>query len=210
MKAEQRKALVTNSLAQEIGKVVEGVKKGPSRSSVVYLVLILLAVVGFFSFRYWSRSWEQTESERWVRFDEILFPDQLDAFAKDDKLADKPQARLARFKEARHKLGQGLSDLGANPSRAQESLRAGTDLYEELAKSSSRVDLLNQEALWGAAKGNEALNELDKARDYYKRLADEYSTSALGKDAAKQLARLNSDKGKADLTNLSKALAAPK
>lgn len=210
MKAEHRKALQTNTLAHELGKVVEGIKKGPSRSTLFYAGLIALAVVIFFTFRYFWRQSEASASQRWLEYDEVVFPEQLDGFLKNPELADTPQGRLARYKEARYKLGKGLRDLGANPSASLDEIRAATELYEGLLKGSARVDLLTQEALWGAAKGNEALDDLDKAREYYGRLAKEYPASALGKDAQKQLERLDSPEGKRDIRDLAKALAPAK
>lgn len=53
MKAEERKELVTNTLADKMGKFVQKVKGGPSRRTLFWVVL--LAVVGlgvFFYFRY--------------------------------------------------------------------------------------------------------------------------------------------------------------
>src|SRR5262249_1753609 len=153
----------------------------------------------FFTFRYFLRSSEETASQRWLALDEIVFPEQLDSFLGNADLKDTPQGRLARYKEARHRLSQGLRDLGSNPTLGIDSIRAGTGIYEELLKSGNRVDLLTQEALWGAAKGNEALDELDKAKEYYTRLANEFPQSALGKDAKKQLERIESPDGKRDI-----------
>jgi hypothetical protein len=208
MKAEHRKALQTNTLAQELGKVIEGFKKGPSRSTWFWLVLIAAAVAIFFVFRvFWNRS-EQAVSERWVALDDVVFPEQLDRFLKDHDGTE--QARLARFLEARQKLSRGLRDLGANPDAAREEIRAGTDLYAELLKGSGRVDLLTQEALWGAAKGSEALGDLEQATSYYERLVKEYPASALGKDAKKQLERLNNPDTKRDIRDLTNTLSPSK
>ncbi|MFO0927907.1 MAG: hypothetical protein U0736_12845 [Gemmataceae bacterium] len=55
---------------------------------------------------------------------------------------------------------------------------------------------MHQEALSGAAKANETLGELTRAIELYKKLADEYPSSALGQDAKKSVARLESDDGR--------------
>jgi hypothetical protein len=210
MKAEHRKALQTNTLAQELTRVVEGIKKGPSRSTLFWLALFAVGLGIFFTFRYFWRQSEATASQRWLEYDEVVFPEQLSSFVKNPELTDTQQGRLGRYKEARYKLGKGLRDLGANPTAALEDIRAGTELYEQLLKETARVDLLIQEALWGAAKGREALDELDDARKNYERLAKEYPASELGKDAKKQLERLDSPEGKRDIRDLAKALAPTK
>lgn len=209
MKAEERKALQTNSLAQELNKVVEGIKKGPSRSTVYYVALIGAAVLIFFTARYFWRSSETLASQRWLQLDEIVFQEQLESFLNSE-LKDTPQGRLAQYKEARYKLSLGMRDLGTNPGEARKNLDKGTQAYEDLLKAPERVELLHQEALYGAAKGNEALNNIDKARGYYEQLQKKYPESALGKDAKKQLLRLDSDEGKKDAEELSKAFAPPK
>jgi hypothetical protein len=209
MKAEHRKALETNTLAQEITKVVDTFKQGPSRSSMYWLGGIALGVVALLTFWYMWRSSERAASERWRELDGIVFPEQLASYLDKSGVSDTQQGRLARFKDARYKLTQGLRDLGTNPGLARENIEAGTKLYEELLKGVARIPLLHQEALWGAAKGNETLNNLDEAKQYYTKLVDDHPVSALGKDAKKQLDRLNSPEGKRDANELSKAFAPP-
>lgn len=210
MKAEERKALESNALAQELGKAIDTLKQGPSRSTMVYLVVGLALVLGVLLFRWFWRSSEATASQRWVQLDGVVFPEQLTALLDAPDMQDTQQGRLAKFKEARLKLTQGIRDFGANPSLALENIDQGTKLYEQLIDASSRVPLLHQEAIWGAAKGNESQGNLDKAKGYYQRLAKEYPASSLGKDAAKQTERLDSDEGKRDINALLKEFAPPK
>src|SRR5262249_52985407 len=158
-------------------------------------------------FRWFSRSSEATTSQRWLLLDEIVFTEQLDETLKDASLKETPQGKILSFKEARVKLAEGLRDWAADPARAREKVEKGTELYEGLIKSSGRVPLLHQEALWGAAQGNEALGELAKAREHYEKLVKEYPVSALGKDARKQLDRLESEAGQKEAHELSKAFA---
>ncbi|MGL4554996.1 MAG: tetratricopeptide repeat protein, partial [Gemmataceae bacterium] len=121
----------------------------------------------------------------------------------DGKLKDSVQGRMRDFKEARLNLGEGVRLLGVNRAGAVTRLQAAVKKYEELLQTAGRVPLLQQEALWGAAKGNEALGELDKAKEWYTKLANEYKTG-LGADAKKQLERLE---GSSDLRELVKEFA---
>ena len=47
--------------------------------------------------------------------------------------------------------------------------------------------------MFGAAKGSESLGEIEQAKKYYQKLVKEYPQSVFGKDAAKQLDRLDKD-----------------
>jgi len=210
MKAEERKALQTNALAQELGKAIDTIKQGPSRSTMIYLgVGIAIVAVALLARTFW-RSSEATSSARWLKLDEIVFPEQLASFLEEPDLKETQQGRLARFKEARIKLTQGIRDLGTNPSLAQTNIEEGTKIYEKLIDSVSRVPLLHQEALWGSAKGNESLGQIDRAKEYYEKLVKEYPASSMGKDSKKQLERLDSDTGKKEIAELVKTFAAPK
>jgi hypothetical protein len=210
MKAEERKALETNTLAKELNKAIDTFKQGPSRSTTIYLILGVSVVLAALLFRYFWRSSEATAAQRWLALDEIVFPEQLSAFLAKSDVADTVQGRMARFKEARLKLSQGIRDFGSDPSLSQKYIDEGTALYEKLVESAGRVPLLHQEALWGAAKGNEAKGDLDKAKKFYERLAKEYPASSLGKDAKAQLERLDSSAGQRDIAELMKTFAPPK
>src|SRR5262249_17758559 len=78
MKAEKRKALETNVLADKLGKAVEGLKQGPSRRTLVYVGIAVLALLVYFTWRYFSTSSEKGSSERWFKLDQAVFPAQLD------------------------------------------------------------------------------------------------------------------------------------
>ncbi|MFO0878813.1 MAG: hypothetical protein U0840_15835 [Gemmataceae bacterium] len=212
MKAEERKALETNVLADELGKAIRGLKKGPPLALLLYSGLAVLLLLGFFLFRYFWSSSGAAISERWVQVDSIVFPEQIEEYLKESDLKGTPQAGVVGFKEARLKLTQGIRDLGANFPQAKKNLEEGTELYEKLltSKLTTQSSLLHQEALWGAAKGSESLGDLDKATGFYSKLAKEYPASAMGKDAARQLARLESSEGRKDLAELRQLFSAPK
>jgi hypothetical protein len=210
MKAEERKALETNTLAKELGKVVEGIKKGPSRSTMVYVGVIVAVLFSVFLFRYFWRSSESTTSQRWLELDEVIFQEQLNTLLSKDDLKGTPQGRAALFKEARLLLMQGMRDYASSPGSAREFIEKGTEKYEELVKTSSRTPLLHQEALAGAAKGNEALGNIDKAEEFYQRLVKEYPVSTAGKDAKKQLDRLGTPSGRKDAEDLARSFSPPK
>jgi hypothetical protein len=196
MNAEKKSANET-VLAHQLKGALEGIKHGPSRGTVYTIIAVAAVLLIGGLFRYFYLASQAATSERWVQFDEAVFPEQLTALEEVSGFNESPQGRLLRFKLARQKLAQGLSNLASQPNLGKEDIEKGTAIYESLAASAGRIPLLHQEALWGTAKGSESLGEFDKARKYYKRLADEYPASALGKDAAKQIARLDKDQKQA-------------
>jgi hypothetical protein len=200
-----RKQLESTALGQQLENLYEGIRQGPSRNTLLYaggiLLIILLIIVAWW---FWTSS-QAVESARWLQLDEALFPVQIEALAHSKSLADSTQARVARILEARVKLTEGLRNLAAD-KEARKEVEEGTKLYEDLIKESgSLVPLLRQEVLLGAAKGNEALGKRTEAKRYYEKLVQEFKDSALGKEAAQQLERL--EKNEETLQQLDKLLA---
>src|SRR5882672_10006546 len=66
MKAEQRKELETNTLADKMGRMMQRVKGGQRRTMVLYILAgALLVVVLFVAYRWWDESRVRTSME-WI------------------------------------------------------------------------------------------------------------------------------------------------
>jgi hypothetical protein len=204
MKAEHRKELETNVLAQHLGRAVESLKQGPSRTTLIYVGVIVAIILIIVLFRYFMHSSESTTSERWRDLDQAIFPEQYSSFLEGD-LKDTPQGRQARFKEAATKLDQGMLD--PKDAEHQKMISDATDLYVDLTKSVSREPLLHQEALMGAARGYEAMGDIENARTWYQRLASDHPKSALAEKAKKCIERLDDKDNQAALAELKKAFS---
>jgi len=192
MKAEEREALATNELAKGLETVAETVVHPPKTALYWGLGLGVLAIIVLLIlFFQWSA--QAAASSRWVALSDATFPEQLALLEAEGLLKDTAQERLLEFKEARLALAEGMRMLGLNRTGALKSLKSAAEKYETLLKSAGKIPLLHQEALAGAARANEALGELDKAKKLYAQLADSYKNTALGDDAKKQLARLEND-----------------
>jgi hypothetical protein len=204
MKAEHRKELQTNTLAHSLEQTLQGLKEGPSRNTVLILVLVGLAVVLVFTWRYFSHSALEADSARWYRWDNLVAPEQVDAFIKDKDTEGSEPALLARFLEARRTLQEGLRDLGQFTMRekAVDNVKKARDVYSKLVSDTASKPLLNQEALLCSAQANEALGDYDAAKSLYSQLADKFKDTVHGKNAAKQVERLNNDANKDDLRDL--------
>jgi tetratricopeptide (TPR) repeat protein len=199
MKAEHRKELETNTLADSIGQMLQNLKQGPSRNAMVWGSAIVVVILLIVAYRWIAANAAATDSTRWLRLDQITNRDDLEAFLKDN--ADTEQGRLARFELARLDLVEGLGNLGSlNRADAVKKVQRAADIYEKLASESGNTPQLTREALLNAAKARESLGEYDKAKQLYQRLARDFPQSLVGKSAAEQVKAL--DAGGPELDDL--------
>jgi hypothetical protein len=204
MKAEHRKELMTNTLANRIGEAIQGMKEGPSRGTILVLVAVGLILILILVWHYFSTSATESDSARWLKWYSLSSPEQLRSFVEDKDVQDHIQGRLARMEEARRGLHDGLRDLGGVGTRTQalENIKRAAELYAKLVGDCSDKPLLHQQALMGAAKAHESLGEYGKARDYYQQLAQNYPNTVLGSEAGDQLQRLNAGEQNGELKAL--------
>jgi hypothetical protein len=190
MKAEHRKELETNNLADKLGGFVQSFKEGPSRNAIIYGSLVGVAIVLFLVYRLVSANATSNDSARWLNWDQIATREALDSFISENN--DTEQGRLARFERARLDLVDGLSKLGSlGRADAIKSVRRAAEAYEKLAGESGNSPQLTQEALLNAAKARESLGEYDQAKQLYGRLARDFPQSLKGKNAAEQIKALD-------------------
>jgi tetratricopeptide (TPR) repeat protein len=207
MKAEQRKELQSNTLAQTISHTLEGLKEGPSRGTVLFLVVLALVLVLIFTWRYFLHAARETDSGRWLQWDDITSQDQLTKFMDDKELQGTTQGRLARFLAARQALSEGLENLGQKgifKENAVKKLQTARELYTKLVDETADRPLLHEEALLNAGRTYESLGQYKEALGYYKQLADKYPNTARGKTAAKRVAQLTDPASERDRDDLKK------
>lgn len=223
MKAEHRKELHTNVLADRIGKVVEGIRNPPSTTSVVVWVIAGLAVVTVIAW-FWFSKPSQTSAKLWAKLDADTFNKPEDYFSELNErqvlrdLDDVSQnhartvpGRTARFQKARFLLPQGLKNVTSPvPMEAYRQLREARDLYEKLAAECGDNQVLMQEAYLGAGKAEEALvgapdendskkmiGSVDRAKEFFRKARDLKPDTYLGQQAAAHYDRL--EKGGEDV-----------
>jgi tetratricopeptide (TPR) repeat protein len=204
MKAEHRKELETNKLADRIGGAIQSFKEGPSRNAIIYGSIVVVALLLFVVYRWVAGNATATDSGRWLRLDQLSSREELESFVKDN--GETEQGRLARFALARLELVDGLSGLGS-PTRPEaiKHVRRAAETYEKLASEPGKAPQLAQEALMNAAKARESLGEFDQAKQLYSRLARDYPQSLKGKVAAEQVKALEAGGAALDeLKNLAK------
>jgi hypothetical protein len=202
MKAEHRKELQTNALAEYLGRIVVGFREGfkikPSHTATIVLVAVVVVVVGAVGFWWYRGSVQRERSAEWVRLDDVASIKELERLA--GKTSDDEPTRVARFQLARVYMRRGMenfcSTAGDGRKDALENLSQAARLYGDLAKESKDSPVLAQEALLGVGKAKEALNELDDALAAYQDLAKRYPNTVNGKEAAERVKVLSENKSR--------------
>ena len=150
MKAEHRRELNTNALADRMGRLVQGMKQPTEAGSLVLWVIgvvALLSIGGWYVFS-GPASW----SGYWIRFEEAPNSQQLSEIASESQ--GTMPARAARFQKARVELREGLRSICSADQRpkAIEDVEQARQGFVELAAECKDSPLLQQEALFGAAR----------------------------------------------------------
>ncbi len=149
MKAEHRKELETNILADKVGKLISGAREGPSRGFLFYIVCGLAAlVVGFLIYR-WFVSGRSNNSENWTLLEFGGFKEIEAVLSRAGK--ENP-GKAARCQYAYHLLWhEGLKHLGVNPRKAREKIDDAEKWYQEIADECKGDPVFLPEALYGLA-----------------------------------------------------------
>jgi hypothetical protein len=205
MKAEHRKELQTNALADRMGRLIQRARQGPSRA-VVLTVLLVVVLLGALVFFLWRRSSAlATDSSRWVDFDLGPYP----KYSRQDggqishyqylisEAPGTPQSRGAGVQEAwSHLYDAGIKLLLTRPLEAVRNIKEAKRLYEALLPEVKDDPVLGPEVRYNLAVAEESLavedpdSYLEKATKLYKAVVDEYPNSAHGKQAQARLKQL--------------------
>lgn len=200
MKAEHRKELQTNLLADRLGRLIQGFREGfkirPSHKALLIWGGIIAAVVLLIGWKVYSNSVAKNRSAEWLRLDEASNFDDVKNIAA--KAASPQPTRIARFQMARVYLRRGMENFCSTAPEgrkdALKDLSEAARLYGDLAGEAKDSAVLAQEALLGVGKAREALNELDAAQTAYEQLVNRYPESFNGKEAAERLKKLTENK----------------
>jgi hypothetical protein len=190
MKAEHRKELETNILADRMGRVLR-TSKETSPVSLWYWVLGigLLLVAALLINRWFIFSGERTAKE-WVMFES---GDQQDLFRLAQANKSQNVGKAARFQIAFEKLWiVGITKLAANTAEAKSNILDAREDYEALAKECQYDPVFLPEALYGLAVIEEtgAIDDPDKLKTAvtaYKRVVKEAKDSAFAKLAQERI-----------------------
>ena len=206
MTVEHRKE-EENLLTRSYKRFVQAVKKPPSRATWLTLIVLALLAVLVGSWFWFTSSAGAANSELWLKqYETPTTTADLERFADDPNQQGAVQGRFARAEAARQ-LMQSVSLLGAGNvapqiDQARAGLEKARDAYEKLVRESGDTPALMQESLLGAARANETLGDLGKAKDFYARLAKDYPNTAPGREADARARDLDDEKAKKDMEKL--------
>jgi hypothetical protein len=206
MKAEHRKVLETNVLADRLGKMVSTVKQGPQRGTAMYVVLgILVAALVFFSVR-WYRVTKNENAEAWVFFEQTEPGYNHKPYL--DNYGHTTPGKIVQLALARRLVwDEGIKKLGVDTKGALQNLEAAAFLYEKLLADLKDDPFLEPEILYGLAQITETQaiqdrDKLDVALEKYQELARNHRDTAYGQLAEKRAEVLGNEKGKADVARV--------
>jgi hypothetical protein len=218
MKAEHRKELQTNALADRIGRFFTGLKSGAKSSSLLLWVIIILVAGGVLvAWLMINKRTKTTRADMLVTLDNLpsmeeLYRSMSYHTGKGDPLEaieDKVNAIVEKNPPKQVKLGarfylaeidyrvRGLMPLFSleRGREALESLKKARKTYDGLAEECDGDPYWEPQALMAIAKITETLavedyDNLEKARGQYADLVKKYGDSAQGKEAQARLKEL--------------------
>ncbi len=194
MKAEHRKELQTNALADHLGRFVQNVTSNPGPLTWYLLGAVILIVALAYGWRYFSANSAKNRSSQWVQIDEATSMDDLKQII--EKHSGTTAARTARFLQARKLMQDGQSQLYSPIGRTQAltNIDEAGQLYQKLADECKDMPVLAQEALMGTATAHVSKGEYDQAVSIYKDLAKRYPKSFQGEQAEKLAKQLEENR----------------
>ncbi len=191
MKAEQRKELETNALADRMGRAVQRMKTQPRRMTFYWVVAgaVVFAAL-FFTFLYFQRS-KEWESQRWKLLD-------IGASSALEPLLKEPENTTNAGKAARFQVAwflfwdAGVKRLGiGNGMEGMQRIEQAAQQYTLLAKECENDPVWEPEAMYALAVIEETravepgtregvLKRLESAKERYEELAKKHDKSARG------------------------------
>lgn len=94
MKAEHRKQLETNTLADTLGKIIQSVKHGFNRNAWIVVGVIVAGFVLFLIWREFSARSQRSNASLWYKWDQLDDPDDIDKTVEALTSEDKELVRI--------------------------------------------------------------------------------------------------------------------
>jgi len=227
MKAEHRKELRTNALADRIGRFIQGVKTKTQANYLMIwgtLAVVVAGVVVWFFINRWNKN---SRSELWVELDTVPAPagnmpidpkhnpyktTEADLEEIIENHQGTKQAMIARFRLAQINLrDRGLDLLADDPRLALANLEKAKREYTKLAED------YKDEPQWAArarlslaqiaeTRAVQDLDKLDDAVKLYEQVAQEYPKTAAGMEAQQRVKEFKDPKKRAAIEEFYKDL----
>lgn len=183
MKTQRRHELQTNQLADRIGVYIQKVR--PYQKPILY-GLATVAVLGA-AVLYLSNRQQAKAGASWEDYFVAMVEQQPEALAEVARLHSGSTAALwSRQAAGDMKLSTGAMLLFRDRNEARKNLKDAEKEFLAIEQDGARYPMLLQRARYGLAQVYESLCEVDKARDYYKKVALAEPDSALGQLAQRR------------------------
>jgi hypothetical protein len=207
MKAEHRKELQTNELADWLGRTYQSVKSGNRNYWIGGVIVVAVAaVIGYFVYQY--NTAPSASIAALMKLQTANTVQDLEKIAQEN--TGTVPARTARFEVARILYQEGVRDLpSAGRSEAIGKLTKARGLYQQLADECRDSPVLAQEAVMWQARIEESLSgasdpekpntragSIDEAIQLYQKLALMQPESFETKAAAERAKFLQDNKSK--------------
>lgn len=181
MKTERRHELQTNQLADSLAHWIERARPY-SRAG---LALVVAVAVAIFAWGYLSVSNNRQAGEAWNEYFDAMTPGNDPRSALSDiteRYAGTLPAQWARLTLADIQLSNGTQRLFMDKKDGRDELRQAADKYLSITHESDEP-MIVQQATFGLARAHEALGELEKAREEYRSITDQWPDCAYAGDA---------------------------
>jgi len=198
MKAEHRKQLETNTLADNLGKMLQGLHHGLSRNFWVVVGIILGIVVLYYTWKAFSDYSQRYNASLWYKWDQFDDPEEV------DKAIEKlPKEELYKIQNNLDQLGRLREDLELQRLEEFAKQNAGYTQGRMARFQMARLTLFEGLRDLGRQETRErALKSLEKAVETYDKLCKDARDIPL----LHQEALLNSAKANESLGNIDKAM----
>ena len=190
MKSQHRHELQTNELADRLGKNLGRIRPYVRQIAVAVVTLALVAGTLMMVWRYQTARRERA----WTDYFQAYALRDAQALQEVALLHDGQVAAIwARQAAGDVQLATGAGDLFVDRRRAETNLREAEDNFLAVANAATQHPLLQLRARYGLAQVYECLGDLERAREYYSRVAEAEPQSALGRAAATRAMELERD-----------------
>lgn len=190
MKTQRRHELQTNTLADTIGVYLQKVR--PYEKSILYGVVAIAVLAG--AVLYLRTQQQAKAGSSWEDYFSAMVEQRPEALEEVARLHQGSTAALwAQQGAGDIKLAMGASLLYRDRKEAEKNLKDAEKEFLAVEQQGARYPLLLQRARYGLAQVYESLSEVEKARDYYGKVAAAEPDSALGQLAQRRRDQIAGD-----------------
>ncbi len=188
MKAEQRKELETNTLADKMGHAMQKAKAASRRTVMMYASIgTAILVIIFLVYRYYDSA-KAERSEAWLELHDGQRGLLEKVATKDNAAGKAARLQIAWFIY----WEQGVKLLGFNQEAGIKSLETAVAEYKDIQKLCEDDPIYEPQAMLGRAVAEECLtikdaSSLDRAKKSYEELYAKYEKSAEGRYAKERI-----------------------